>query len=55
MLNQTNDFLIDQNIQLSNDYRSKPSMYDALSHPVDINSGHEPNLNIYRKGGEPFL
>ena len=32
---------------------SKPSMYDALSHPVDIDEGHEANINIYRDGGKP--
>ena len=31
----------------------EPSMYEALSHPVDIDAGHEPNLNIYRDGGDP--
>ena len=31
----------------------KPSMYDALSHPVDIDEGHEPNTSIYRDGGNP--
>jgi len=28
-------------------------MYDALSHPVDIDQGHEPDLSIYRDGGKP--
>ena len=32
----------------------KPSMYEALSHTVNIDEGHEPNLNIYRDGGKPI-
>ncbi len=34
-------------------YESEPSLYEALSHPVDIDAGHEPNLGIYRDGGKP--
>lgn len=30
----------------------KPTMYEALSHSVDIDEGHEPNIKIYRDGGK---
>ncbi|GAH46420.1 unnamed protein product, partial [marine sediment metagenome] len=32
---------------------STPDIYDVLSHPVNIDAGHEPNLNLYRDGGNP--
>ena len=32
----------------------EPTMYDALSHPVNINEGHEANTSIYRDGGKPI-
>ncbi len=41
-----------QSFELESKY-TKPTMYDALSHPVNIDEGHEPNLNIYRDGGNP--
>jgi pimeloyl-ACP methyl ester carboxylesterase len=31
----------------------EPTMYEALSHPVNIDEGHEPNTNLYRDGGKP--
>ena len=41
----SNDSIIRQTVS--------PSMYEALSHPVDINQGHEPDLTIYRNVNEP--
>lgn len=31
----------------------EPTMYEALSHPVNINEGHEANPAVYRDGGGP--
>lgn len=30
-----------------------PSMYDALSHPINYTEGHEYDRNLYRSGGAP--
>ena len=45
------NILLDENTMGLNGF--EPSMYEALSHPVDIDEGHEPNINIYRDGGKP--
>lgn len=39
------------NNNMNNSMNNGKTMYDALSHPVDINKGHEPRLSIYRNGG----